>query len=175
MQTHANESITSTHATQFMLKKHPCQKSLPPRQRDRRKGERAVIRWRRKMIRNKHIKIKSLLYSRSIVLPAVRRHPIPAALYFLPPAVRDSPAALLPSSKLCGGIEGREKGQWSDDKQMHHKKQAYKKQKPYSIPAALYFPPPAVRDSPAALLSLSKLCGGIKGRERRQWSDDKEK
>ena len=35
MQTHANDSMTSSQATQFMQKKaHPCQKSLPPRRRD---------------------------------------------------------------------------------------------------------------------------------------------
>ena len=37
--------------------------------------------------------------------------PMPAALYLPPPAVRDSPADLLSSSTLCGGIKGREKGQ----------------------------------------------------------------
>ena len=96
-------------------------------------------------------------------------YPIPTALYYPPPADCDSPAALLSSLKLRGGIEGRKKGQWSDDEQMHHKNTHIKNRNLTLFPrhCTSRRPPSAI---PPLLSSLRWSCAeGLK--EGRKGSD----
>ena len=118
-------------------KKTPMPKFLPPRQRDRRKGERAAIRWQRKIIKNKHIKHN--------IFTLFPRHC----------TSRRPPSAIPPllSSLRWSCAEGLKEGRKGGD-QMTSKyiiKNKHRKNNILTLfPRHCTSPPPAVHGSPAA-------------------------